>query len=88
MSGTQYTEDDKDEGSDIYPLQLVDPAEDVGRRRRVSFSEPKGKEVQTRTWSPSPPEFSEEDFKEMMEEILEGIRRRRNGRGRQPKKSA
>jgi len=29
-----------------------------------------------RTRSPSPPEISEDEFREMMEEILEGIRRR------------
>src|SRR5205085_10841013 len=48
----------------------------LARERKVSFSTPKGKEVMRRTHTPSPPEISEEDFREMMEEILEGIRRR------------
>ena len=44
MSGTHYTEDDGEEGSDIDPLQVADPAKEVGRRRRVFFSERKEKE--------------------------------------------
>src|SRR5437588_9650456 len=73
MSGTQYTEDSEEE---VDPLQVPNPRTVLARGRRVSFSTPKGKEVIRRTRSPSPPEISEDEFRKMMEEILEGIRRR------------
>ena len=34
MSGTQYTEDDEDKGSDSDPLQVSDPAKEVGGEGR------------------------------------------------------
>src|SRR5947209_19588632 len=73
MSGTQYTEDSEEE---VEPLQVKDPRTRPVSGRRVSFSTPKGKEVMRRTRSLSPPEISEDEFREMMGEILEGIRRR------------
>src|SRR5437588_10843275 len=73
MSGTQYTEDSEEE---VDPLQVKDLKTILSRGRKVSFSTLKGKEVIRRTRSPSPPEISEDEFREMMEEILEGIRRR------------
>ena len=73
MSGTQYTEDSEEE---VDPLQVPNPRAMLARGRKVSFSTPKGKEVMRRTRSPSPPEISEDEFREMMGEILEGIRRR------------
>src|SRR5437588_288343 len=73
MSGTQYTENSEEE---VDPLQVKDPRTTLSRGRKVSFSTPKGKEVIRRTRSPSPPEISESEFREMMGEILEGIRRR------------
>ena len=80
MSGTHYTDEPEEE--EVDPLSVKDPSKELGRRRRVSFStNPKGKEVQRRQRSPSPPEFNEEDFREMMEEILEGIRRREEWTG-------
>src|SRR5437588_12336228 len=73
MSGTQYTEDSEEE---IDPLQVPNPKATLARGRKVSFSTLKGKEVMRRTRSPSPPEISESQFREIMAEILEGIRRR------------
>src|SRR5437588_625824 len=73
MSGTQYTEDSEEE---VDPLQAPNPRAMLAKGRRVSFSTPKGKEVMRRTHSPSPPEISESEFREMMMKILEGIRRR------------
>src|SRR5437588_3608964 len=72
-SGTQYTEDSEEE---VDPLQVPNPRAMLARGRKVSFSIPKGKEVMRLTRSPSPPEISESEFREMMGEILEGIRRR------------
>src|SRR5437588_2391165 len=79
MSGTQYTEDSEEE---VDPLQVKDPRTRPASGRRVSFSTPKGKDVMRRTRSPSPPEISESEFREMMGEILEGIRRRDEWTGR------
>src|SRR5437660_12547221 len=73
MSGTQYTEDSEEE---VDPLQVPNPRAMLARGRKVSFSTPKGKEVMRRTSSPSPPEISESEFREIIGEILEGIRRR------------
>src|SRR5436853_4231797 len=73
MSGTQYTEDSEEDGD---PLQVKDLRTMLSKGRKVSFSTPKGKEVIRRTRSPSPPEISEDEFREMMKGILEGIRRR------------
>ena len=73
MSETQYTQNSEEE---VDPLQVKNLRTEVARGRRVSFSTPKGKEVMRRTRSPSPPEISESEFREMMGEILEGIRRR------------
>ena len=73
MSGTQYTEGSNEE---VDPLQVQNPRVEASRGRRVSFSTPKGKEVMRRTRLPSPPETSEETIRDMMEEILEGIRMR------------
>src|SRR5947209_2675525 len=73
MSGTQYTEDSDEE---VDPFQVKDPRTTLAIGRKVSFSTPKGTEVMQQTRSPSPPKISEDEFREMMEEILEGIRRR------------
>src|SRR5947209_4263807 len=73
MSGTQYTEDSEEE---VDPLQVPNPRTLLSRGRKGSVPTPKGKEVMRRTRSPSPPEISESEFREMMGEILEGIKRR------------
>src|SRR5437588_772250 len=62
ISGTQYTEDSEEE---VDPLQVPNPRTMLARGRKVSFSTPKGKEVMRRTLSPSPPEISEDELREM-----------------------
>ena len=42
ISRTQYTEDSEEE---VDPLQVKEPRTEVAKRKRVSFSTPKGKEV-------------------------------------------
>ena len=51
MCGTHYTSGDDGDDSNIDPLQVVDTKKEMGRRRRESFSEPKGKAVQRQTKS-------------------------------------
>src|SRR5436853_5732241 len=78
MSRTQYMEDSEEE---VDPVQVPNPRATLARGRKVSFSTLKGKEVMRRTRSPSPPEISESEFREMMAEIMEGIRRRHEWTG-------
>ena len=72
MSGTHYTEDS---GEEIDPRESE--TEDRGRKRVGFSSDPKGKQVVRRgsTRSPSPLNIDEETFREMMEDVLEGIKK-------------
>ena len=83
MSGTHYTEDS---GEEIDPRKLE--TEDRGQKKVGFSSDPKGKQVVRRgtTRSPSPLNIDEETFREMMEDVLEGIKNRTHGLERQPKK--
>ena len=71
MSGTHYT---KDSGEEIDPRESE--TEDRGRKRVGFSNDPKGKQVVRRTTrSPSPLNINEETFREMMEDVLEGIKK-------------
>ena len=72
MSGTHYTEDS---GEEIDPRESE--TEDRGRKRVGFSSDPKGKQVVRRgtTRSPSPLKIDDETFREMLEDVLEGIKK-------------